>query len=485
MTTLRVENVSKRFGTLVALDDVSVNFQSGEIHAVLGENGAGKSTLMNALSGFVKPDRGKILLNGEPIPLGLAFACKRIGIEMIHQHFTLVPAFTVQENLALARLGRLASTADAKKLSKPAIDASEALGWPLVPQVRTGQLPVGIQQRVEILKAISGHADVLIFDEPTAVLSPDEVNDLFRVLRRLKEEGKCVILIAHKLSEVLGIADRVTVLRRGMVVASALRADVDAPTLANWMVGEMPPRTVRGTAYQMEGGLQAERLTILGDRREIAVREASFEVRRGEILGFGGVDGNGQVELAECLAQVRPALSGSQKWSGKEASNKLPRIGYVPQDRQVDGLALRMTLQDNMLVSGMDRHELWIGPFVKLKAVARWANSLIKRYSIKAASANDLAGSLSGGNQQKVVVSRTLDNAPSLLVVVNPGRGLDIKATEYVYDMILAARDNGAAVALFSTDLDELYKLSDRVLFMVGGELVEDSGAASMVGGDR
>ena len=483
MSELLVQNVSKRFGTLAALSDVSVRFVSGQIHAVLGENGAGKSTLMSVISGFMKPDQGDVSLDGRPLPLGRAYECKHLGIEMIHQHFTLVPEFTVAENLALSRLDRLAKTVDSKALAKKALDAGKALGWELDPIARTGRLPVGIQQRIEILKAISGEASVLIFDEPTAVLSPDEVEELFRVLRRLKDEGKIVILIAHKLSEVLSIADQITVLRLGQLVATENRKDVDGAKLAYWMVGEMPERAPHREIGHLKVGVTASHLSVLGDRKEIAVNDVSFEIGQGEIFGIGGVDGNGQVELAECLAQVRKPVTGALSWQGIPFDTLSPTLGYVPQDRQSDGLALGMTIQDNMLVSGLLRAELFRGPFLNIKAVKLWAQGLIQRFSIKAGSPKDLAGSLSGGNQQKVVVSRILDNNPLLLVVVNPSRGLDIKATQFVHEKILAARDAGASVALFSADLDELYALSDRTMFLSRGRLLEDLGATSLVGG--
>jgi len=456
---------------------------SGEIHAVLGENGAGKSTLMSVMSGFILPDKGEVLLDGRPIPLGRAHDCKRMGIEMIHQHFTLVPEFSVAENLTLANLDILYRFANPKVLSQPALAAGKALNWNLEPDVRTGRLSVGLQQRIEILKSISGSATVLIFDEPTAALAQDEIGELFRVLRRLKDEGKIVILIAHKLSEVLDIADRVTVLRHGKLIATAGRDEVDADKLAYWMVGEMPDKAPHRAIGVLREGVRAENLSVYGDRREKAINEISFEIRQGEILGIGGVDGNGQVALAEALARVRTVESGLLLWERSPFTSESPKLGYIPQDRQSDGLALDMTIQDNMLVSGMGRKELFRGPFVDSRAVTRWARSLIERFSIKAKSPLDLAGSLSGGNQQKVVVGRILDNNPAFLICVNPTRGLDIKATQYVHEMILEARDAGAAIALFSADLDELYALSDRTMYLSRGRLVEDLGAASVVGG--
>lgn len=483
MPTLAVRNVSKRFGTLTALSDVSAEFMAGEIHAVLGENGAGKSTLMNVISGFLSPDRGEVSLDGRSIPVGRAHECKRIGIEMIHQHFMLVPEFSVEENLALFRLDRLGRRISVRQMSESAIATGLRLNWKLDREARTRRLPVGIQQRIEILKAISGSAQVLIFDEPTAVLSPEEVDELFSVLRKLKGEGKIVILIAHKLSEVLSIADRVTVLRHGQRVASATRAEVDAEQLAAWMVGEMPVKQSHRESGHLEDGLRVEKLTVLGDRGEVAVDSVDFTVSRGEILGIGGVDGNGQVELAESLAQVRQARSGSLRWRADPIGQVSPAIGYIPQDRQSDGLALGMTIQDNMLVSGLRRKELFWGPLIRAKAVFRWAKLLIGRFSIKATGPLDLVGSLSGGNQQKVVVSRILDNSPELLIVVNPTRGLDIKATQFVHEAIVSARDSGTAVVLFSADLDELIALSDRTKFLSRGRLLDDLGAISVVGG--
>ncbi len=484
MSELAVKGVAKRFGALTALQDVTLTFRSGEIHAVLGENGAGKSTLMNVMSGFLAPDAGTVLLDGKPIPLGSACECKNLGIEMIHQHFTLVPEFSVAENLSLARLDSLYSPIDPLKNSAQAILSGKDFGWDLDAGAKTGTLPVGVQQRIEILKAISGDARVLIFDEPTAVLSPLEVEELFRVLVRLRDAGKIVVLIAHKLSEVLSVADRISVLRLGKLIQTEDRANVTARQLAEWMVGELPAANTLERPSEQGEGFEARDLVVLGDRGETAIDGVKFSVRRGEIFGIGGVDGNGQVELAEAVAQVRPVKRGELTWQAKPFEAEFPVIGYVPQDRQRDGLALGMSIQDNMLISALRRKSLFKGPFLAMRAVREWSQDLIARFSIKAGSPNDLAKSLSGGNQQKVVVSRTLDRDPNLLIVVNPTRGLDIKATQYVHDRILEARQRGAAVLLFSADLDELYALSDRTMFLSKGRLLEDTGAAALVGGE-
>lgn len=464
---LNVRDVSKRFGVVRALEGVDVDFESGAIHAVLGENGAGKSTLMNVLGGFVRPDAGEVLLDGEPLPLGDPLGCRKRGVEMVHQHFMLVPAFTVAENLALARLGRLAGTLDLLETVEPSLLLARHLGWSVDSSARTEDLSVGDQQRIEILKALAGDAPVLIFDEPTAVLTPSEVDDLFRVLGDLRASGKTIILIAHKLDEVMRIADRVTVLRKGRKVADAEIGDVDPQTLARWMVGDLPQPPKRQPRPEGGPALTVRDLAVRGDRGQNAVQGVTFEVARGEVLGIGGVDGNGQVELAETLAGVRGWQSGDMTWEG---TNRLPVAAYIPQDRQAEGLALGMTVMENLLVGGGPAAR---GPFLRPGAIRAWAKGLVARYDIRTPSLDIPVGSLSGGNQQKVVVARALDRAPDLLVAVNPTRGLDIQAADTVHQVILGAAEAGCAVILFSTDLDELAVLATRTLFMSRGRLVE------------
>ena len=480
---LVVDHVSKRYGHLRALDDVSASFFPGEIHAVLGENGAGKSTLVGVVSGFVSPSAGQISLDGNLVPVGKPFECKRAGIEMIHQHFTLVSEFTVAENFALANISGLAKALDVQTFSLPALEVAARLNWPVDPSAKIKTLPVGVQQRIEILKALAGNARVLVFDEPTAVLAPDEVRDLFRVLRQLKDDGCIVILIAHKLSEVMSVADRVTVLRRGKFVATAEIGAVNAQQLAEWMVGEFPiVPPVSLSNESMEPGLEIKNLTVLGDRGENSVLQVSFQVAHGEILGIGGVDGNGQIELAEALARVRPVLEGTIRWEGSEIPSDFV-VGYIPQDRQRDGLALSLSIQDNDLISGRAKRDLRNGPFFRLAKVKKWAQDLIQRFSIKASGPGEIVSRLSGGNQQKVVVSRTLDQVPSVLVAISPTRGLDIKATEFVHAQIRAAKNSGCAIILISTDLDELAALAHRTIFMSRGKFVEGDSALNLVGG--
>jgi simple sugar transport system ATP-binding protein len=470
---LVVAGIDKRYGPVRALRGVGATFAPGEIHAVLGENGAGKSTLMGVLAGFVTPDAGTATLDGSPLPFGRPQAVAALGIAMVHQHFMLVPDFSVAENLALARLERLSGPCDVSALAKPALDLAETLGWSVDPRARTGGLPVGVQQRVEILKALSGNARVLILDEPTAVLGADEVEDLARVLRALRDQGKAVVLIAHKLSEVFAVADRLTVLRRGVKVAESLVADTDPSQVANWMVGEMPVPRPNPPSAIGEEVLRLEGVSARSDRGEIALRDVTLAVREGEVVGIGGVDGNGQVELAETIVGVRAPSSGTLRIASG-------RIGYVPQDRQQDGLALNMSLQDNMILSGApDR--LFAGPFLRPREIVRWTRDLVERFQIKIGSLADPARSLSGGNQQKIVVSRNLDTPPRILVAVNPTRGLDVQAARFVHESIREATRAGTAVVLVSTDLDELADLADRTYFLSRGEL-RQGGAEALVG---
>lgn len=465
---VRVSGVSKRFNRVQALEGVDTTFVPGEIHAVLGENGAGKSTLMGILAGFVAPDSGSIECDpGGPLPLGEPSAIRRRGISMVHQHFMLVPEFTVAENLALAQLEGIGGLSRVAERSEKALAIARELGWEFEPRARVRNLPVGVQQRLEILKALADDAAVLIFDEPTAVLSADEVRDLFRVLHRLREENRTIILIAHKLAEIMEIADRVTVLRHGRVVATTLLdGGTRAEQLAEWMVGA-PRDQVETKSREGDAGpvvVKVSDLVVLGDRGEEAVRGVSFEIRRGEVLGIGGVDGNGQVELAEAICQIRKVRRG-----GVAA----PRAVYVPQDRQQDGLALDLSIRENLWIAGHSRREFAAGPFLRLAPLRSWSEAIRQRFGIKADSLSSPVSSLSGGNQQKVVVGRSLDVTPQFLVVVNPTRGLDFNASAFVIGEIRRAASEGAAVALFSTDRDELAALADRQLSMSRGQLFE------------
>ncbi len=530
-----MRGIVKRFGGTAALKGVDFEVEPGEIHAILGENGAGKSTLMHVLSGSLRPDDGEILIDGSQARIDSPRSARRLGIAIVHQHFTLVPAFTVAENLALdSRAGRAGGARHSGRSlldeAGPALDRARSLGWSIPPDARIADLPVGTQQRVEIVKTLATGADVLIFDEPTAVLAGSEVEELFAVLRRLRAEGRAVALIAHKLAEILAVADRVTVLRHGERVATARRADVDARKLAAWMMGAPRPaiRAEAGTDALLEAStpdianspptaisasstssarsnhyasppvasspsddgsmtgandvgkappppaLRASDVTVAGDRGELSVRGISFNVNSGEIFGIGGVDGNGQAELAEALVGLRPLQSGAMKWRGGAFQPGVnPATGYIPQDRRRSGLAVTMTVEENLILDAVGERRFRRGPFLRRRALREMAGDLIQRFDIRAPGLRFPVSSLSGGNQQKIVVARALRSEPEWIVAVNPTRGLDIGATRFVWEQLRGARERGAAIVLISTDLDELAALADRTSILSAGRLTE------------
>ncbi|QYK54372.1 MAG: ABC transporter ATP-binding protein [Fimbriimonadaceae bacterium] len=456
---IQVRAVSKSYGAVRALDNVSVDFLSGEIHAVLGENGAGKSTLMGILSGFVSPDQGDILFDGSPLPTGRPIEIRQLGVKMVHQHFMLVPQFLVSENLALGEITGNLTPLSLAELSKLATGKGTELGWNVDLQKIVLELPVGAQQRIEILKALAGDSRVLILDEPTAVLSPDEIRDLFGVLRKLRHQGIAVILIAHKLSEIMAVADRVTVLRKGELIATSLIGDTNEVQLAEWMVGDVPEFAKDGERSFGEVLVKAEKLSVNDDRGVKVIDSVDFEILAGQIFGLGGVDGNGQIELAEALAGVRDY----------DGVLTLPdNVAYIPQDRQTDGLALGLSVAENLMLSGVPSECKW-GLFIRPALVRDYAQRMIAEYEIKVGKETDTAKSLSGGNQQKIVVARNLAQNPDLIIAVNPTRGLDIRATDYVHRRLREAAERGAAVLLISTDLDELSALADETKYLQSG----------------
>ena len=462
---LSVNGVSKKFGPLEALKPLSVDFLPGEVHSVVGENGAGKSTLMNILGGFLSPSSGAVELEGKALPKGDPQRSRSLGIEMIHQHFKLVPAFTIEENLMLSQLGAGVHSIEAIKTK------AEQFGWDIPWLSRIRDVSVGTQQRVEILKSVSTNPSVIIFDEPTAVLAKDEVSELLQFLRQLAQEGKTVILIAHKIEEVLSVSDRITVLRRGEHIGTMLRSEVEAEKLVDMMIGGAV-ETLTSSAFVLDEtktALEAKDLWVKDDRRQNAVQGLSLRVQRGQIVGIGGVDGNGQVELAEALAGVRHIEKGTITLGEDKLDFDKTFVGYVPQDRQVDGLATDLNLIENMTVSSLMNGE----PFSRKGQIDK-ATSLVSKYSIKAKSAKDLAKQLSGGNQQKVILARVLDQNPQVLVVVNPTRGLDVKAAGFVHQKLLEAAEQGAYVIVITTDRDELFAVSNQQWFLSRGKLYTD-----------
>jgi simple sugar transport system ATP-binding protein len=485
---LEMRGIRKEFPGVVANDDVSFDVRRGEVHALLGENGAGKSTLMNILYGLYHPDAGEILLNGKPVSFGSASDAIDAGIGMVHQHFMLIPVMTVAENVVLGsepvKDGVLLDEAAAEKR---VAEMAKTFNFAVQPAALVEDISVGQQQRVEIMKALYRNADVLILDEPTAVLTPQEASDLFEILRTLRREGISIIFISHKLKEVLEIADRITVLRRGKTIETVPRQGATEESLARAMVGrEVLLRVDKKPAEVGDVLLEVEDLWASDDRGIEKVRDVSFEVRAGEIVGIAGVDGNGQTELIEALTGLRRADRGVIRVGGRELHHASPRdvldagLGHIPEDRQRRGLVLEFSLAENIALHDYaeppDSKWGWLFP---KRLVAR-ARTLIQEFDVRGGSPLTPAGALSGGNQQKVVAAREIARDPKALIAAQPTRGLDVGAIEYLHRRLVAERDEGRAILLVSLELDEILSLSDRILVIYEGEIVgEHAGEVS------
>jgi simple sugar transport system ATP-binding protein len=482
---LEARNITKRFPGVVANDHISFELHKGEILALLGENGAGKSTLMNILYGMYHPDEGEIAFNGKPIALSGPSEAIRIGIGMVHQHFQLVPVMTVAENIVLGTeitdgpfLARRRADAEIRKIS-------HAYGLDVDPNALIADLPVGAQQRVEIVKALYRNADILILDEPTAVLTPQEADDLFLVMRSLTDQGKSIIFITHKLREVLAVANRVVVLRMGKVVGETTPAEATESSLAAMMVGrEVLLRVEKVPASPAAPVLQVRNLAVLDDRKHRAVDGVSFAVRAGEILGIAGVQGNGQTELIAAITGLRPALEGSILIGGTDVSTAAPRqiselgVGHIPEDRQRDGLVTSYPLTDNAVLELYYQPPFANGIVTNERAITAHANDLIKDFDVRTPSATVPASSLSGGNQQKLIVAREFSRPLKLLVASQPTRGIDVGSIEFIHQQIVRKRDEGVAVLVVSAELDEILALSDRIAVMNQGRIVATIPAA-------
>jgi simple sugar transport system ATP-binding protein len=487
-TVLEARGITKRFPGVLANDQVDFDLREGEVHALLGENGAGKSTLMNVLYGLYAADSGEVKVNGEPLHLTSPRDAIQRGIGMVHQHFMLVPVFTVTENIMLgaetdhrakqneAPLVKL----DRKEVSQIVRDLSHQYGLDVDPDAIVGDLPVGVQQRVEIVKALYRKAKILILDEPTAVLTPQEADELFRIVRELTARGVSIVFITHKLKEVLAIADRITVMRGGRVVGSAIPAETDEHQLASMMVGRDVILTVEKEAAEPKDEvLVVDNLRVRDVRDLEAVRGVSFSVRAGEILGIAGVQGNGQTELAEALTGLRHVESGTIRLAGKDLTGKSPRVftesgqAHIPEDRQRHGLVLSFTVADNMILCDYYKPPFSVRGTIQQNALDVNARQLIEEYDVRTPSPYVSAGKLSGGNQQKVIVARELSRASVSLVIANqPTRGLDVGSIEYIHKEIITMRDRGVAVLLVSAELDEIMSLADRIAVMYHGQIV-------------
>jgi ABC-type uncharacterized transport system ATPase subunit len=478
---LELVEITKSFGQLVANDGVSLTVEEGEIHGLLGENGAGKTTLMNVLFGMLRPDSGEIRISGEPVRISNPGDAVRAGIGMVHQHFMLVPVFTVAENVVLGSeptkglvfFDRRKAAADIRRLSAE-------YGLEVDPEAVVEDIPVGVQQRVEILKALDRDAHLLILDEPTAVLTPQETEALFRIMRSLAATGRSILFISHKLKEVREIADRVTVMRLGKVVGTTTPAESSEQELASMMVGRSVLLTVdKKESVPGDVVLQLRDLTVADDRDLIAVDGIDLEVRAGEIVALAGVQGNGQTELVEAITGLRQTRRGHIVVDGQDLTHATPRqrlhagVAHVPEDRQKDALVLPLRLADN-LVLDMYGDPPYAGRASRnLDAVRENAERRVKEFDIRAGSIEDPVSSLSGGNQQKVVLARELGRPVKLVVASQPTRGLDVGSIEYVHKRIVAERDQGTAVLIVSSELDEVLALGDRIAVMYRGRIVD------------
>jgi simple sugar transport system ATP-binding protein len=482
---LEVRNITKRFPGVLANDQISFTLEPGEIHAFLGENGAGKSTLMNILYGLYDPDEGEIFINGKPATISGPNDAIGQGLGMVHQHFMLVSTLTVAENVMLGTEITRGLLLDERTANERIRELSTRYGLAIPPEAMVEDLPVGVQQRVEIVKALYRGADILILDEPTAVLTPQEAEDLFEVMRALKAQGKSIIFISHKLKEVLAIADRITVLRRGRVVGTADPKTATEEQLAAMMVGRAVTLTVdKDEAQPGAPVLEVERLVVLDDRRSVAVDELSLEVRAGEVLGIAGVQGNGQTELVEALTGLRPVVSGHARILGKETTHASPRtvleagVAHIPEDRHRHGLVLSYPVADNFVLSTYYRDPFAHGIVIDAEAIEQNAQRLVKEFDVRTPGTMTPASSLSGGNQQKVVVAREFSRPIKLLIAAQPTRGLDVGSIEFIHSNIIRERDEGVAVLLVSAELDEILALSDRIAVMFKGKIIATVPAA-------
>jgi ABC-type uncharacterized transport system ATPase subunit len=478
---MRVElrGITKRFPGVLANEDVSLTFEPGQVHALLGENGAGKSTLMNVLFGLYQPDEGEVLIDGEPVTFRGPADAIAAGIGMVHQHFKLVPVFTVAENVMLGteqtqRFGFL----DRRAARRQVEELSARYGLEVPPDAIIEDLPVGIQQRVEIVKALYRDAKCLILDEPTAVLTPAEIEELLNIVRELKADGRAIVFITHKLREVLAVADRISVLRRGRVVGSTAPDETDANKLATMMVGRDVKLVVdRGPASPTATKLEARGLTILDEQEHAVVDDITLEVRAGEILAVAGVDGNGQSELVQALTGLREPAAGSIWIDGHDVTDAGPGeridqgLAHIPEDRQRTGLVGAFSIADNLVLNRWRSRPFAKGVRIDRDAVAAHADELIDSFDIRTPSPRVAVQTLSGGNQQKVIVAREFAHDASVLVLSQPTRGLDVGSIQYIHGRIVEQRDTGAAVLLVSSELDEVMALADRVVVMYRGRI--------------
>ncbi len=473
-------NIRKEFPGIVANDDITLNLKKGEIHALLGENGAGKSTLMSILFGLYQADSGSIRMHGKEVRIQNPNIANELGIGMVHQHFKLVHNFTVTENIILGMEPGNGLTIDVKSAAKRIKELSERYGLDVDPYAKIEDISVGMQQRVEILKMLYRNAEILILDEPTSVLTPQEIQDLIKIMKSLISEGKSIILITHKLKEIKAAADRCTVIRRGKLIGTVDVNATDEARMAEMMVGRQVSFTV-DKQYRKAGEviLKLEDLSVLNNRKVMGLKGFSLEVRSGEIVGVAGVEGNGQTELVEAVTGLRHAAGGRVFLKESDITHAQVRsrirsgMAHIPEDRQKRGLVLDFSIEDNMVIEIYDRTPYSKNYLLNREAIRGHAEEIMKKFDVRAGQgAVSQARSLSGGNQQKAIVGREIELDPDLLIAVQPTRGLDVGSIEYIHKRLVEQRDNGKAVLLVSLELDEILSVSDRIAVVSHGELI-------------
>lgn len=475
---IEMRDITKVFGEFVANDKINLHLRKGEIHALLGENGAGKSTLMNMLAGLLEPTSGEIAVNGQVVNLDSPSKAAGLGIGMVHQHFMLVEAFTVAENIILGSELTKNGVLDIAGASKEIKALSERYGLAVDPSAKVADISVGAQQRVEILKTLYRGADILIFDEPTAVLTPSEIEELMAIMKNLVKEGKSIILITHKLDEIRAVSDRVTVIRRGKSIETVKIAGATNADLAEMMVGRSVSfKTEKQASQPKEVVLSIKDLVVNENRGVPAVKNLSLDVRAGEIVGIAGIDGNGQSELIQAITGLRKVESGSIELKGNSIVGLHPRqitelsVGHVPEDRHRDGLILEMMISENIALQTYYKEPHSKNGILNYSNITSYAKKLMEEFDVRAASEIVPAAALSGGNQQKAIIAREIDRDPDLLIVSQPTRGLDVGAIEYIHKRLIEERDNGKAVLVVSFELDEILNVSDRIAVIHDGKI--------------
>ncbi|MGI2327172.1 ABC transporter ATP-binding protein [Planococcus sp. YIM B11945] len=473
-------NIRKEFGTFVANDNITLQLKKGEIHALLGENGAGKSTLMNVLFGLYQPEGGEIRVHGKKVNITNPNVANDLGIGMVHQHFMLVENFSVTENIILGSEPTKFGVTNKKDAAKKVQALSEQYGLNVDPNAIIEDISVGMQQRVEILKTLYRGADILIFDEPTASLTPQEIIELIQIMKRLIAEGKSIILITHKLKEIMDVSDRVTVIRKGQGIGTVTTSETNPDELAALMVGrQVEFKTNKGKAFPKENILLVENLTVEDYRGVEKVKNLSLNVRQGEIVGIAGIDGNGQTELIEAITGLRKVKSGNISIHGKNITNLKPRqvteagVGHIPQDRHKHGLVLDFPIGHNISLQTYYKGPISKSGIIDYDKIDKKALEIIEAYDVRTQGPHTPARALSGGNQQKAIIGREVDRNPELLIAALPTRGLDVGAIEFIHSRLIEQRDNGKAVLLISFELDEVMNVSDRIAVIHDGEIVD------------